>query len=162
MCDDPNIINCLQRLGFLYDAAFYAGFLGLFIGPCLVWGAFSKSKNGEPRFSESSPALVVLFRFSAGLTAASLALAVFFAFPGILFCSVFCFLGIGLPAVGASSSIAAVFFMLLLGGNKQDPVEPPKTSIPTPQDSKEMKTALIFITVLVSIVGLVTAMMLAR
>lgn len=167
MCDDPNILNCVARLGLVYELARYAGFLGIFIGPVLVYGAFSLRKDGRPTFSERTPGLVMGFRLFAGLTAASLVLTLLTVFPGIFFCSVYCFFGIGLPVLGASSSISAAFaFLLLLTDptNKRSEVQPrlgPERRDDV-RDSRDFRIAVIAVIVLALIVGLLTLAMATR
>lgn len=106
MCTDNNIINCLTQFGILYYTATLVGVVGLFVAPRLIWTAFTKGDGGKPRFDEDSPVRLLYFRLSAVLAALAYALAAFFVFPGVLFCSVFCFLGIGLPAIGVTTAIA--------------------------------------------------------
>ena len=113
MCDDPNILNCLSRLGWVYELARAVGAIGIFIVPIFVWLAFSR-KNNSPRFMGRPAYLVVSFRVASGIAAAAWALAAFFVFPGVLFCSVFCFLGIGVPAVGVATALALIPFVALV------------------------------------------------
>lgn len=116
-----------MQFGLLYYAATFAGVAGLFLAPWLIWTAFTKRAGGKPRFDEKSPVRVLYFRLTAVLAAFAYALAAFFVFPGVLFCSVFCFLGIGLPAIGVTTAISFGVFLL------QQPYK--DTASPTPPNA---------------------------
>lgn len=106
MCADSNIIDCLAELGLFYEASSAVGPVALFLAPWLVWIAFAKPKDGPRRFERASRILVLAYRSSAFVTGLAFAVAAFFVFPGVLFCSVYCFFLMGLPAVGAATSVS--------------------------------------------------------
>ena len=124
MCDDPNIINCLAQLGGFYKFAMVFGVIGLFIAPMLIKLAFSKKKDGTSRFVGHHLFLVYSFRVGAIVAAFSLVLAAFFIFPGVMFCSVFCFIGIGLPAVGVSTVLTLIPLLFLIFGTGSRATKP--------------------------------------
>jgi len=117
MCPDNNIINCLSQLGGIYYGATFFGVIGLFLTPWLIWQAFTKRPGGAPRFHEKQKTQIVFFRIFSFVAACAYAVAAFFVFPGMLFCSVFCFLGIGLPAIGITAIVPFVI-RLFLSSNK--------------------------------------------
>ena len=118
-CPDNNILNCLEHFGGdFYRGAILLGVIGLFFAPWLIWQAFTRRK-GLPRFQEHAKKRLFFFRLFSFIAACAYAVAAFFVFPGVLFCSVFCFLGIGLPLVGITILIPFALFISL------PPYEPP-------------------------------------
>jgi hypothetical protein len=127
MCPDYNIINCLSQLGAIYYGATFFGVIGLFLTPWLIWQAFAKRPGGVPRFDENQKMKIVFFRVFSFVAACTYAVAAFLVFPGVLFCSVFCFLGIGLPAIGITAAVPFVIRLFL------SPYKPPHDNVLLPR-----------------------------
>lgn len=89
--NENNIINCINDVGgFFVPMALFWGVIGLLSAPFFVYRAFSSK---EDKYGLGSKIAAIILAFGWGLS-------VFFIVPGFAFCSVFCFLGIGLPFLG--------------------------------------------------------------
>lgn len=93
--NELNIINCINDVGGgAIPILFTIGTICLFIAPIIIWYAFSKKAKGYG----------VVSRFFVICMATAWGLCLFFIFPGVLFFSVYCILGIGLPILGLTAS----------------------------------------------------------
>lgn len=94
--NENNIINCINDVSGGTGPFFgFIGFAGMFAVPLIIRSAFFKKSEGYGLLSR----LLVLPLFAVWLV------ALYFLFPGITFCSVYCFLGIGLPLLGVALSV---------------------------------------------------------
>jgi hypothetical protein len=110
-----NVINELTSLlGPVYEPLRYFGGIGMFGAPILAFlaikGAFTQNLDNVGSAARILRALGSAASVLAGLLWLG---ALFSIFPGILFCSVYCFLGLALPVLGLGTGAACL--LLLLG-----------------------------------------------
>lgn len=117
-----NILNELAgMLGPVYEPALYIGGISMFGAPILAFlatkGVFVQGASGTRR------TLKMLGSGAAVFAGVLWVVALLALFPGILFCSMYCFLGLALPLLGLAT--AACCLLLIAGaigskGNAQD------------------------------------------
>ena len=117
-----NVLNELESLlGPIYQLAVFLGAASMFGAPILAFlavkGAFTKNFRHATSPGGILRVLGTVLSALSGLLWLGALLALF---PGVLFCSVYCFLGLALPILGLGTGAACVFLLLSSAFSAQD------------------------------------------
>jgi len=123
MAEDGNIINAVaSALGPFHGPATFVGVIGLFGAPILAFlsikGVFTKPLD---QLRGVGCVFWRLGSIAATLTGVVWLAALLSFFPGLLVCSVYCFLGLGLPFLGIATTVTCL--LLVVGKVSARPVQ---------------------------------------